>query len=224
MSISAVGTTQINDLPISNSVGIVNNISGHPTSSQQPIQPIQDLVSNNIKNEITPVNHMNNNGIMNNNANINNYNELIGQIQHADKMGATKLPSRDIPQNQNVITMDENTKPNFIPNTDKLGEATNDYIANYETANDVLEKYDADEEYADRIEKIYRDLQTPILLAVLYFLFNLPIVRKQLHRFIPNLFSSDGNPNLYGYTFNSIIFAGLFFFVNKLLSFSISIA
>ena len=185
-----------------------------------------DLVTNNIKNEITynptvETSNPNGSGSSNSNSNGTNYSEIIGQIQHADKMGATRLPSRDIPQNPNTITMDESVKPNFIPEDTGVGRDAPDYIANYETPNDVLEKYDADEENRENMEILYRELQTPILLAVLYFLFNLPAVRKGLHRFIPNLFGSDGNPNLYGYVFNSIAFAALFFALNKFMAMSI---
>ena len=235
MTMTSSGTTQIADLPVANSVGIVNNMGIHQQQQQQqPIKPMTDLVSNNIKNEITynptietsnPNTSSNGSGNTSGNgsgtSNSINYNEIIGQIQHADKMGATRLPSRDIPQNPTTITMDENVKPNFIPDDIGAGRDAPDYIANYETPNDVLEKYDADEENRENLEILYRELQTPILLAVLYFLFNLPAVRKGLHRFIPNLFGSDGNPNLYGYAFNSIAFAALFFALNKFMAMSI---
>lgn len=225
MTMTASGTTQINDLPVANSVGIVNTM-GVQQQQQQPIKPMTDLVTNNIKNEITynptiETSNPNGSGTSNSNSNGTNYSEIIGQIQHADKMGATRLPSRDIPQNPNTITMDESVKPNFIPEDIDAGREASDYIANYETPNDVLEKYDADEQNRENLEILYRELQTPILLAVLYFLFNLPAVRKGLHRFIPNLFGSDGNPNLYGYAFNSIAFAALFFALNKFIAMSI---
>ena len=224
MNMVVSGTTQINDLPVANSVGIINNMGAQ--QQQQPIKPMTDLVSNNIKNEITynptvETSNPNSSGVRNNPNNGTNYSEIIGQIQHADKMGATRLPSRDIPQNPTTITMDENVKPNFIPEDTGAEREAPDYIANYETPNDVLEKYDADEENRENMEILYRELQTPILLAVLYFLFNLPVVRKGLHRFIPNLFGSDGNPNLYGYAFNSIAFAAIFFALNKFLAISI---
>ena len=224
MNMVVSGTTQINDLPVANSVGIINNMGAQ--QQQQPIKPMTDLVSNNIKNEITynptvETSNPNSSGVRNNPNNGTNYSEIIGQIQHADKMGATRLPSRDIPQNPTTITMDENVKPNFIPEDTGAEREAPDYIANYETPNDVLEKYDADEENRENMEILYRELQTPILLAVLYFLFNLPVVRKGLPRFIPNLFGSDGNPNLYGYAFNSIAFAAIFFALNKFLAISI---
>ena len=215
MSISVLGATQINDLPVSNNITSQILPQQQQQQQQQNNQSMKDLVSNNIKNEISSTYTPNvNNEPTNNNS--TNYNELIGQIQHADKMGATKLPSRDIPQNQNNIIMDENIKPNFIPN--ETAEIMPDYIANYETANDILDKYDMDEENREKMDQIYKELQTPVLLAGLYFLFNLPTIRKHLHRIIPKLFSPDGNPNLYGYTFNSITFAGLFYLINKIIN------
>ena len=139
------------------------------------------------------------------------YNELVGQIQQADKMGATQLPSRDIPQITNDITMDSTTKPNYIPEQERL----EDYINNYQTPDEIIEENQQDESRIDSLEQTYREIQMPLLIAVLYFLFNLPIIRKYLHRFIPNLFKSDGNPNLSGYIFNSLLFAFIYYLLNK---------
>ena len=57
------------------------------------------------------------------------------------------------------------------------------------------------------MDYIYQNIQLPVLVGVIYFLFQLPIVRKNLLTFLPNLFNKDGNPKLSGYVFNSVMFA-----------------
>jgi hypothetical protein len=58
-------------------------------------------------------------------------------------------------------------------------------------------------------------MQIPILIGVLYFLFQLPVVRKNIFKYIPTLFHKDGNYNLSGYILNSVMFAGLYFIMTK---------
>lgn len=222
---SNIGTTNIGELPITNNVGIVNN------QDLQGIQPIQQQRITNIESGeklyLTNDNNIQNSIIgqssqpglsaqsshpVNTNPNTQQtYNELVGQIQQADKMGATQLPSRDIPQLTNDITMDETTKPNYIPEQERM----EDYITNYQTPNEIIEENQEDETRIDSLEQTYRELQMPLLIAVLYFLFNLPIVRKYLRGFIPNLFKADGNPNLTGYIVNSLLFAFIYYLLNK---------
>ena len=215
---SNIGITNIGELPITNNIGIIND------QELQGIQrqPIQQQGITNIetghKQYLSNDNNMQNSIIgqsshpVNTNPNTQQtYNELVGQIQQADKMGATQLPSRDIPQITNDITMDTSTKPNYIPEQEKI----EDYINNYQTPDELIEENQLDETRMDSLELTYRELQMPLLIAILYFLFNLPIVRKYLRGFIPNLFKSDGNPNLTGYIVNSLLFAFIYYLLNK---------
>jgi len=66
------------------------------------------------------------------------------------------------------------------------------------------------------LDDMYNEIQTPLLIAVLYFLFQLPFVRKFLFTYIPFLFSIDGNLNMNGYLFTSILFGVVFYSLNKL--------
>jgi hypothetical protein len=65
-------------------------------------------------------------------------------------------------------------------------------------------------------DEIYNDLQSPLLLAVLYFLFQLPIFKKLLFKYFSVLFSKDGNYNINGYLFTSVLFGLLFYLLSKL--------
>ena len=68
----------------------------------------------------------------------------------------------------------------------------------------------------NRLDDLYNEIQVPILLAVLYFLFQLPVFRKYLFSYFPVLFSKDGNLNINGYLFMSSLFGILYYLLNKI--------
>ena len=115
------------------------------------------LIENNLKNTV----------VMENNINQQSYNELVGQIQQADKLGVTQLPTRDVPNNTDNIVMDDQSKPNYIPEQEIL----EDYIKNYETSEDVILNEEQEQNNKDKLEELYTKLQMPLLVSILYFLF-----------------------------------------------------
>ena len=66
------------------------------------------------------------------------------------------------------------------------------------------------------LDDMYNEIQTPLLLAILYFLFQLPFFRKFLLGYLPILFSNDGNFNMNGFMFTSILFGMLYYTLNKI--------
>ena len=64
-------------------------------------------------------------------------------------------------------------------------------------------------------DTLFYEMQLPIIIALLYFLFQLPAVKKHSKIMLPFLFKDDGNPNLYGYIFNSMLFASMFYVLLK---------
>ena len=140
-----------------------------------------------------------------------NYNELISQLQKANADGATSLPSRDIPIDPAMVNNDVQIKPNFIPPP----PTAEDYIQNDETPEDLLNKNKVKQSNIDSLDAFYNEFQLPLLISVLYFLFQLPIFRKTVKKIFPSLFGADANPNLYGYLFNSVLFAVLFYVLLK---------
>ena len=65
------------------------------------------------------------------------------------------------------------------------------------------------------MEDVYNEFQTPLLLAVLYFLFQLPFFRKILFNYMPFLFLQDGNLNINGFLFKSVLFGLIFYIIDK---------
>tara|TARA_B110001452_G_C15184364_1_gene411354 strand:+ start:422 stop:1174 length:753 start_codon:yes stop_codon:yes gene_type:complete len=148
------------------------------------------------------------------NSNANNYNELVNQIQKASISGVTSLPSRDIPMDPHSMKNDVEVKPNYIPQSN----ISEDYINNLQTPDNLINENNNIMNNLDNLDMFYREFQLPLLIAIIYFLFQLPAVRKYSHKFIPALFKDDGNPNLYGYIFNSIAFASLFYVLVKVMN------
>jgi hypothetical protein len=142
----------------------------------------------------------------------NTINSLISGIQQASASGLTTLPSRDIPQMTSQITQDQQIKPNYIPQVNN-----NDYINDETNANDILKENMRRQNRDSNLDVMYEELQRPILLAILFFMFQLPVFRTYLFKFLPSLFNKDGNPNLSGYVVNSILFALLYYIIKNML-------
>jgi hypothetical protein len=142
-------------------------------------------------------------------------NQIVNGLQQASVSGATQLPSRDIPMTTNNLTNDMSIQPNFIPPLPQT-QSQNDYINNYQETNDIINEYNSNIDRSNTLDDMYNEIQVPILLAVLYFLFQLPFFRKFLFSYFPVLFSKDGNLNINGYIFMSSLFGILYYLLNKI--------
>jgi hypothetical protein len=140
-------------------------------------------------------------------------NQIVSGLQQATTSGITMLKSRDIPTTTENISIDPQIQVNHIPN-----QTQNDYISNNVQTNDIINSYNNSQQNRDKLDDLYNELQMPILLCVLYFLFQLPILRKYLYSYFPVLFSIDGNYNINGFLFTSILFALLFYVLNKIMN------
>ena len=171
--------------------GMDNLIPSGGYSMQNPmIQNNQAIIENNIQNQVQQA---------------PNYNELISQIQKAAANGTTALPSRDIPIDTIKVVNDNQTQPNYIPPP----QVEENYIKNYETPQQVIEENNKQTNISNLYDTLFQEAQLPIIIALLYFLFQLPAVKKHSKNMFPFLFKDDGNPNLYGFIFNSVMYASM---------------
>ena len=132
--------------------------------------------------------------------------QIVNGLQQASETGVTKLPSRDIPRN---TEQDPHIQTNYIPpltNQEQGQGQFQDYIENNENMDNMIQNYNKKMNKNDSLEDIYNEMQNPLLLAVLYFLFQLPVFKKVLFKYFSVLFSKDGNYNINGYLFTSILF------------------
>jgi len=143
-------------------------------------------------------------------------NQIVSGLQQASSTGATQLPSRDIAMMTNNITQDPYIQPNYIPPPPPTQNQMLDYTQPNEDPDDIVENYNSNKKYSDSLDDMYSEIQTPLLIAALYFLFQLPFFRKYLLSYFPILFSMDGNLNINGFLFMSALFGILFYLLNKI--------
>jgi hypothetical protein len=125
-------------------------------------------------------------------------NNLVKELE--DNKVVTGLPSRDIPKNLNVITNDKEISPNYVP--EQTGE---DYIKQYE---DFIKSTNiqSQKQKEEKTNEIFDIIKVPVLAACLFFLFQMPVIRKTLFNKVPMLFTNDGNPKVYYFILNTLIF------------------
>jgi hypothetical protein len=232
---SSSGITSINELPLFNN----QNQNGHIQQQQMMSQQPQNVVLN--RNEIVSTNNnqmsttsytqllptsggstMSNPLTMEKSQHSQqsqqsqpNYNELITQIQKAAVYGSTALPSRDIPMEPLKVANDVQSQPNYIPPP----QFQEDYIKNSITPQNLADTNSRQIKSGAYFDKLYGELQLPIIIALLFFLFQLPVVKQYNKKLLPFLFKSDGNPNLYGYIANSVLFASMIYVLLKLVAY-----
>ena len=204
---TSLGTTPIEQLPNSNSSSTSNPITNSITDANQIIQPqIKDEGENiQIQNygqqlDLERKSHP---------GNIDYTSQLNSIINNSNNKDLTQLPSIDIPMNSLPIQQDVQIKANHIPES----KNDKDYIGSILDREKIIQNTKKKENYYDNLEYIYSRLQGPLLIGYLYFIFQLPYIRNNIFTFLPALFNKDGNPNLYGYIFNSIIFALIYYLV-----------
>ena len=235
-------TTSIDDLPTDPSSGNQNNIMiqkmemnngmGGGMGNNQ-LQPPAQVYSPNV----AGVNMMNGGGMgggmgmqqpqsqyqnqnqnQNQSQNQNVMNELVTGLQRASASGLTNLPSRDIPMGTSNMMNDAQVKPNYIPQRQmQQNEEYEDYIDQHEEEAMNEEKYKSSVNTNDNMENIYKLIQVPLLVGILYFAFQLPIFRKYILKYLPSVFNSDGNYNISGLMFISSLFGVSYFGLTKIL-------
>lgn len=145
-------------------------------------------------------------------------NEVLQGVQRASANGMTMIPTRDIPMNPNSFTHDDQARPNYVPEKSVhfADQSSNDYIKDHASMENIVRANARQSNQLDTLEAIYYDLQMPILVGVLYFIFQMPVFRAQLLRFLPSLFAEDGNFKITGLTATSVMFAVTFFVIMKI--------
>jgi hypothetical protein len=146
-------------------------------------------------------------------------NEFMNGIQRASVNGMTSLSSRDIPMNTMNMMGDQQVNPNYVPQPqpNQHNQPNNNYIEEHEAdvANEV--RYATDTANNDKMENIYRLIQIPLLVGILYFAFQLPVTRKYILKYLPSVFNADGNYNISGLVFMSSLFAVGYFGLTKMI-------
>jgi hypothetical protein len=189
-----INTTSINDLPTdpSNGGSINGNIS-LVINDNQGINNMQQIPSNNSNGPVS--------------LDQTTISQIVNGLQQASLAGATSLPSRDIPLNTENLTNDAHVQPNYVP-----PPTNRDYIV--ETDEDINNYY-KEEKLNSSLDSMYDELQAPLLLAVLYFLFQLPFFKKSIYKYFPFFCHNDGNYNINGLLFTCALFGFIYYSLSK---------
>lgn len=109
---------------------------------------------------------------------------------------------------------DEQIVPNHIPSA----KLTTDYLREYE---EKMAKEHVDQVRNDLRVSVYDEVQTPILIGVLFFLFQVPFLNALMFKYLGflKIYSDDGNLNLYGLLFKSMLFGVVYFGFVKVTTF-----
>ena len=195
-------TTSINALPVSQ-----NNI-------MQPQQQEQNQVTN-----VSPTSGYNPNITPPSNPPPLLSNDMIKEvtnsIQMASQDGSTQLPSRDIPRDTLHMATDVQVNADHIPVEEKM----RDYIGEYDDTQEIIQKHIEEETNYSRLENIYNEIQTPVLIMLLYFLFQLPVVNTMVFKVFPKLFNKDGNLNMSGLLLKTSLYGVLYYGIMKGISY-----
>ena len=137
----------------------------------------------------------------------------INGIQQAAMMNNNMdLPSRDIPTNTNHMMQDIQIQPNYLPS----GGQTNfiDNRVSHDLINDYNHKQNT---ILNNNDFIYDQLKIPIIISILFFIFNFNTVNDNLNAIFPSLFKSDTTLKTSGYAFKSMLFGMSYYSLNNLL-------
>ena len=125
-----------------------------------------------------------------------------------------RLPSRDLPIDEDEYLHDEEITANYIPKV----RFKDDYVKDYEevTTEKILQR-ERKKKNDSWVDAILNDLQVPLLITMLFFLFQMPAVNTIFFKRFAflSIYNSDGNINFFGIGLKSIIFGGIFYCLQK---------
>jgi hypothetical protein len=126
-----------------------------------------------------------------------------------------RLPQRDIPMDITEFTHDEQIQANYIPKKPKL---TTDYVQRHEEATkSKIREYEEEQRKEANTNQWIELLYQPILLGILYFIFQLPLMNTLIFKRFSflSIYKADGNFNVVGLVLKSVLFASVFFLIHQ---------
>lgn len=145
--------------------------------------------------------------------------EMMKQVQVASNQGLTNIsqvPTHHAASSQQH-TIDTQAMANNLEKSEELERkrvrfSDDDYIKNYQMPNNTEVSGDTKAES----ELLFDELKIPIIVGLLYYIFEMPAIQKMLLNAFPKMFKSDANINDYGALLMAIIFGGLYYAITKL--------
>lgn len=166
---------------------------------------IDELPESSSSSTYFPSQTLNQNNRSQNNQNQNN------QYQYQNFNEMKQVASRDIVVNPTNFTNDVQVQPNYIPHANNM----QDYIKNsQEDQNELNQLLCKKKKTSKKINSIftYAYLQDSIVMATLFFIFQMSIVNSIIKLYTTSLgiFYLDGSYNKKGMVFKSLLFSMLY--------------
>lgn len=136
------------------------------------------------------------------------------QPQHQPQQPQYRLPSRDMPNNTDEYTHDEQIHANYVPKK----KLTSDYIRNFENDEEnFIKKHENERAHRTNTAELAVRIQIPILLMFLFYVFHLSGFHSLGYKYFKGLgiYDGDGNMNSMGIMFKSILFGIVYFLMNE---------
>ena len=202
-----LGTTELNSLPTTfNSNTNANNANNGNSNNGNNNSNSNSNSNSNTNTEYTPLKVS---GSPNPTMSQENINLFVTGIQQASQSGMTQLPIRDVPRNQDHLIQDKHIITDYIPENSNY-----DYIPRHTSNPNNITQAQSNK---SKFDKVYGEMFTPLLIAILFFLFSLPLFKSYVLKVFPVMVKSDGNFNLYGFLFNSLCFSASYYLITKML-------
>lgn len=140
-----------------------------------------------------------------------------------------QLPSRDIPMSQQMLLQDEAALANYVPgqmgpeqegNTPHTVKRAKS-VRFVEEANEKMKVKEENAKVTRRqivmVDEILDAIHVPIILALLFVVFQMPSINTKLYGFMPSLFLKEGKLSLGGMATKGVLFAGLYVVINQVI-------
>ena len=187
-------TTRIDDLPENITMRVPNEQQGGQIPTYAPMNVHPNPYGNSLQPNVMPLPQS----------------KPDMKVRFQEETPQMRLPSRDIPMDQTQYQQDEEVQPNYIPRA----KLTSDYVKDYEAiTHDNIRRHEYRKDKTSMVDRILSDLQTPILVALMFFIFQMPMMNTMFYRNFSflSVYNTDGNINFYGITLKSLLFGGIFY-------------
>jgi hypothetical protein len=182
-------TTRIDDLPENITMRVPNEPTGQvPTYAPMNVHP--NPYGNSVQPNVMP--------------------PPQAKVRFQEETPQMRLPSRDIPMDQGKYQQDEEVQPNYIPRA----KLTSDYVKDYEeVTHENIRRHENRKEKTSMVDRILSNLQTPIIVALMFFIFQMPMMNTMFYRNFSflSVYNTDGNINFYGIALKSVLFGSIFY-------------
>lgn len=140
------------------------------------------------------------------------------QIQQLNQLGHQRLPSRDIVQDTSQYLHDDAVHANYIPKPSQQSDFVREH---YELTEKRLQEHEDKKRRESKLDWILTEIQTPILVAILFFLFQLPVINTLIFKRLAflSLYDADGNFNLLGLILKSSLFGSVYYSLRSMMNF-----